>query len=55
MFLQNIGNIIPNIKELNEVSQIKTFVSKNFVCLFVKLICDIFKKRHKFVYFNHIT
>ncbi len=26
-FLQNIGNIIPNIMELNEVSQIKTFMS----------------------------
>ncbi len=32
-FLQNIGNIIRNIKEMNEVSQIKTFMSKNFVCL----------------------
>ncbi len=45
-FLQNIGNIIPNIMELNEVSQMKTFLSKNFVCLFAKLICDMFKKRH---------
>ncbi len=35
-FLQNIGNIIPNIRELNEVSQIKTFMSTNFVCLFAK-------------------
>ncbi len=32
-FLQKIGNIILNIMELNEVSQIKTFMSKNFVCL----------------------
>ncbi len=39
---QNIGNIIPNIRELKEVSQIKTFVSKNFACLFAKLICDMF-------------
>ncbi len=45
-FLQNIGNIIPNITELNEVCQIKTFMSKNFVCLFPKLICDMFQKRH---------
>ncbi len=45
-FLQNIRNIIPNIMELNEVSQIKTFMSKSFVCLFAKLICDIFQKRH---------
>ncbi len=45
-FLQNIGNIIPNIMELNEVSQIKTFMSKNFDCLFAKLICDMFKKTH---------
>ncbi len=45
-FLQHIGNIIPNIMELNKVSQIKTFMCKNFVCLFAKLICDIFKKRH---------
>ncbi len=41
-FLQNIGNTIPNIMELNEVSQIKVFISKNFVCLFAKLICDMF-------------
>ncbi len=46
-FLQNIGNIIPNIMELIEVSQIKTFISQNFVCLFTKLICDMFKKRHE--------
>ncbi len=45
-FLQNIGNIIPNIMEFNEVSQIKTFMSKNCVCLFAKLICDMFQKRH---------
>ncbi len=45
-FLQNIGNVIPNIMELNEVSQIKTFMSKNFVCLFAKLICVMFQKRH---------
>ncbi len=45
-FFQNIGNIIPNIMQLNEVSQIKTFMSKNFVCLFAKLICDMFQKRH---------
>ncbi len=45
-FLQNIGNIIPNIMELNEVSQIKTFMSKKFLCLFAKLICDMFQKRH---------
>ncbi len=32
-FLQNIGNIMPNIMELNKVSQIKTFMSKNFECL----------------------
>ncbi len=44
-FLQNIDNIIPNIKELNEASQIKTFISKDFVCLFTKLICDMFKKK----------
>ncbi len=31
--------------ELNEVSQIKTFMSKNFVCLFAKLIY-MFQKRH---------
>ncbi len=31
-YLQNMVNIIPNIRELNEVSQIKTFMSKNFVC-----------------------
>ncbi len=30
--------------ELNEVSQIETFMSKNFVCLFAKLICDLFHK-----------
>ncbi len=30
--------------ELNEVSQIKTFMSKYFVCLFAKLICEIFNK-----------
>ncbi len=41
-----IPNIIPNMMELNEVSQIKTFMSKNFVCRFSKLICDMFKKRH---------
>ncbi len=45
-FVQNIGNIIPNIMELNEVSQIKTFMSKNFAYLFAKLINDMFKKRH---------
>ncbi len=45
-FLQNIGNIIPNIKEFNEVSQIKTFMAKNFVCLFAKIICDMFQKSH---------
>ncbi len=45
-FFQNLSNIIPNIKELNEVSQIKTFMSKNFVFLFAKLICDMLKKRH---------
>ncbi len=33
-FLQNKGNIIPNIRILNEVSQIKTFISKNFVYIF---------------------
>ncbi len=43
--LQNIGNIIPNIRELNEVSQIKTFMSMNFDCRFAKLICDMFQKR----------
>ncbi len=43
-FLQNIGNIISNIRELNEVSQIKTFMTKNFLCLFAKLICDVSKK-----------
>ncbi len=43
-FLQNIGNIIPNIMELNEMSQMKTFMSKNFACLFAKLICDMFQK-----------
>ncbi len=32
-FLQQIGNIMPDIRELNEVSQIKTFMSKNLVCL----------------------
>ncbi len=42
--LQNVGNIIPNIRELNEVSKIKTFMCKNFVCLFVKLICDMREK-----------
>ncbi len=26
------------------MSQIKTFMSKNFVCHFAKLICDMFKK-----------
>ncbi len=36
-FLQNIGNIIPNISELNEVSQIKTFKSKNFGCFLLNL------------------
>ncbi len=45
-FLQNIGNIIPNIRELNEVSQVKTFMSKTFLCLFAKLICDMLQKRH---------
>ncbi len=30
--------------ELNEVSLIKTFMSKNFVCLFAKLICDMLQK-----------
>ncbi len=45
-FLQNVGIIIPNIMELKEVSQIKTFMSKNFVCLFAKLICDMFQKRY---------
>ncbi len=34
-FLQNIGNIIPNIMELNEMSQIKAFMSKNFACLLI--------------------
>ncbi len=37
------GNII---RELNRVSQIKIFMSKNFVCLFAKLICDMLKKMH---------
>ncbi len=36
--------------ELNEVSQIKTFMSKNFVCLLAKLICDMFQKRHDSLY-----
>ncbi len=45
-FLQNIDNIIPNIRELNEVSQTKTFMSKTFVCHFAKLICDMFQKRN---------
>ncbi len=43
-FLQNIGTIIPNIRELNEMNQIKSFMSKNFVCLFAKLVCDVSKK-----------
>ncbi len=43
--LQHIGNnIIPNIRELNEVSQKKTFMYKNFVCLFAKLTFDMFVK-----------
>ncbi len=37
-FLQYLGNIIPNIMELNEVSKIKTFMSTHFVCLFAKLV-----------------
>ncbi len=37
-FLQNIGNIIPNIMELNKVSQIKTFMSKNLRILYVFLL-----------------
>ncbi len=45
-FLQNIGNIVLNKMEFNEVSQIKTFMSKNFVCCFAKLNCDMFQKRH---------
>ena len=45
-FLQHVGNTITNIWELNEVNKIKTFMSKNFVCLFAKLICDMFEKRH---------
>ncbi len=45
-FLQNIGNIIPNITEWNEVSQIKTFISKNCECFFAQLILDMFQKRH---------
>ncbi len=40
--LQNITNIIHNIRELNEVSKIKTCMSKNFVCRFAILICDMF-------------
>ncbi len=32
--------------QLNEVSQIKIFMSMNFVCLFAKLNCDMFQKRH---------
>ncbi len=48
--LQNIGNIIPNIRELNEVSQIKTFMSKKFVCLFAKLF-----KIKLVVYLNYVT
>ncbi len=43
--ISNICNIIPNIRELNEVSQTKTFLSKNSACLFAKLICDIFFKK----------
>ncbi len=40
-FKKNIRNIIPNIRELNEVSPIKTFIFKNLVCFFAKLICDM--------------
>ncbi len=49
-FYQNISNIIPNIMEFNEVSQIKTLMSKNYVCLFATLNCDIFKKRHDILF-----
>ncbi len=38
------ATFLQNIMELNEVSQIKTFMSKNFACLFAKLICDMFQK-----------
>ncbi len=38
--------------ELNEVSQIKTFMSNNFVCLFAKLICDMFQTRHDSLLFK---
>ncbi len=40
-FLHHVGNTILNIKEKNEIDEIKMFMSKEFVGYFAKIISDI--------------